>query len=112
MTTHFYSQDNTFIDNISRHHLSEISGKPIFDINWNDGEYIILVSPESIEELKELCNILCKYASDYAELSKLTGDFLEYGRLHEYFGEKFDEGYEMVEEAINYTKSLFVLGSK
>ena len=108
MSLSFYCQNTIFVDNIGQYHLSEISGNPIFDIHWNDGEYMIFVSPNSYEELKEICDILCKYASDYDELSELTGYFLDNGELHDHFSEKLGEkGYQMVEDAIEYSKSLF-----
>ena len=46
--------------------------------------------------------------NDYDELSELTGYFLDNGELHEHFEEILGEKcYQMVEEAIEYTKSLF-----
>ena len=105
----FYCQNTIFVDNIGQYHISEISGNPIFDIHWNDGEYMIFVSPNSYEELKEICDIICKYAKDFDQLEVLTNGFQDNYELHDYFAELFgeEEGYKIVDDAIEYSKSLF-----
>ena len=51
---------------------------------------------------------LC-YSDSDDDLAENTGDFLEGGYLHDYFAELLgeEEGYKIVDNAIEYTKSLF-----
>ena len=106
---HFYSQNTGFIDGISKYHTSAITGNSIFDIHYNNGEYKVFVTPKNYEELKEICDIICKYAKDFDQLEVLTNGFLDNYELHDYFAEIFgeEEGYKIVDDAIEYSKSLF-----
>ena len=61
------------------------------------------------EELKEICDVLCKYSKDLNDLRTLTCDFLENSEIEEYFDEFMgeDERYEMLENALDYCKVIF-----
>lgn len=99
---YFYSQDTNFIQNLSDHY-------ELFEVYDNGDECEIWVEPKNEKDLRNLCDILVKYSDNYVHMSKLTGDFLEYGDLYDHFRELFgqEDGNKIVDDAIAYTRSLF-----
>lgn len=108
MSAIFFSQNTVFVDNI-RVHKSEITKNALFEIYWGDVEYQVSCCPKNYEELKEICDVLCKYSKDFDDLSTLTCDFLDSSEIGDYFDEFMgeDERYEMLENALDYCKEIF-----
>jgi hypothetical protein len=102
MKAEFYSQDTLFIDNISEN-------ADLFEVDFNGDEYTVYIEPKNANDLKEICDILCKYSKDYDDLGKLTSYRLTDGYLHDYFIELSGdiEGNKIVDDAIAYMKSYF-----
>ena len=101
MPFHFNSQNTLFVNNISKY--------DVFDINFNGDEYDIGIDPKNEEDLREICDILAKYADNWSELDEVTMYFLDEGNLHDYFERMLgrEKGGQIVDDAVEYTKSLF-----
>ncbi len=105
----FRTSNTIFFDNIAGKY-SETQKVALFNTGFNDGEYTISCSPGNEEDLKEICDVLAGYSDSYKNLAKNTQDFLEDGRMYDYFGTLLDDDVlaeKIVDDAIEYTKSLF-----
>ena len=105
----FRTSNTIFVDNIAGKY-SEKQKVALFDTYFEDVEYTVSCCPGNEEDLKEICDVLAGYSDSYENLTKNTQGFIEDGDLHNHFETLLgdtDLGYKIVDDAIEYTKSLF-----